>query len=93
VWTAPLMSAAAQVYQEGSNSARVPLEGTYQPGTRQPRQPEQRPPFKSPARRGSNSRVLLWQARGSAPWFPKNLPTRVRVLLGVPPDGDSFDSG
>jgi len=30
-------------------------------------------------------------ARGSAPWFPKNLYTRVRVLLGLPPGGDPFD--
>ena len=26
--------------------------------------------------------------RGSAPWFPKNLYTRVRVPLGLPPGGD-----
>jgi hypothetical protein len=25
---------------------------------------------------------------GNGPWFPKNLPTRVRVLLGLAPGGD-----
>jgi hypothetical protein len=32
VYTDPLMSAAAQVYQAGSNSARAPREGTHGPG-------------------------------------------------------------
>jgi hypothetical protein len=56
------MLAAAQVYQEGSNSARAPRDGT-----RQPRQLEQRPPLRRPARRGSNSRVLSWWGQGLRP--------------------------
>jgi hypothetical protein len=28
---------------------------------------------------------------GNGPWFPKNLYTRVRVLLGLPPGRDPFD--
>jgi len=36
-------------------------------GTRQPRQLEQRPPLRNPARRGSNSRVLSWRGQGLRP--------------------------
>jgi hypothetical protein len=31
------------------------------------------------------------KAKGSAPWFPKNLYTRARGLLGLPPGRDPFD--
>jgi hypothetical protein len=44
-----------------------------------------------PTSQGPINRVLSWRGQGSAPWFPKNLYTRGRVLLGLPPGGDPFD--